>query len=188
MAGEATKNERTETSTKQESMADGVEAKSEIPSNDVRARESRAEAIIRRNVLWALVAGVLPVPAVDLVAIKGTQLKMLKELADLYEVRFTQDVAKALLGTLISSTWSVGVGTTLGYGLAKFVPVVGSALGIISTPLVAGATTHALGKVFMMHFETGGTFLDFDPNAMRSHFRSELEKAKRTVATMRQEP
>ncbi|MDC3955512.1 YcjF family protein [Polyangium jinanense] len=188
MAGEATKDERTETSTKHEPMADGVEAKSEVPSNDVRARERRAEAILRRNVLWALVAGVLPVPAVDLVAIKGIQLKMLKELADLYEVKFTRDVAKALLGSLVSSTWSVGVGATLGYGFAKFVPVVGSALGLLSTPLIAGATTHALGKVFVMHFETGGTFLNFDPNAMRSHFRSELEKAKETVAAMQQEP
>ena len=188
MAGEAAKVDRIETSTKHEVMADGAEVKSEVDSNDVRSHASRAEAIIRRNVLWTLVAGVLPVPAVDLVAIKGIQIKMLKELADLYEVKFTRDVAKTLLGSLISSTWSVGMGTTLGYGLAKFVPVVGSALGIISTPLVAGTATYALGKVFLMHFETGGTFLNFDPNAMRSHFRSELEKAKKTVAKMQQGP
>ncbi|MDC0747896.1 YcjF family protein [Polyangium mundeleinium] len=170
MAGEATKADRTKTFTKDDSRA------------------GRAEAIIRRNVLWALVAGVLPVPVADFVAIKGVQLKMLRELADLYEVKFTHEVVTMLVGSLISSTWSVGVGATLGYGLVKLVPVVGTALGLISTPLVAGAATYALGKVFTMHFETGGTFLDFDPNAMRSHFRSEFEKAKETVATMQQEP
>ncbi|MDI1443591.1 DUF697 domain-containing protein [Polyangium sp. 6x1] len=161
---------------------------SEIESNDVRPHAGRAEAIIRRNVLWSLVGGVLPVPVVDVVAIKGVQLKMLKELADLYEVSFTRDIAKTLVGTLISSTGSVGVGATLGYGFVKLVPGVGTALGIISTSVVAGAATYALGKVFMMHFETGGTFLDFDAAAMRSHFWSELEKAKETVAKMQQEP
>jgi uncharacterized protein (DUF697 family) len=179
MAGEATKVEQPEASTA---------GTSEVRSNETRPHAVRAEALIRRNVLWALVAGVLPVPVVDLIAIEGVQLKMLKELADLYEVKFTHQIAKTLVGSLISSTWSVGVGATLGYGLVKFVPVVGTALGIISTPIVAGAATYALGKVFMMHFEAGGTFLDFDPIAMRSYFKSELETARETVAKMQQEP
>jgi len=164
-----------------------AEVKVEVKSNDLHSHASQAEAIIRRNVLWALVAGVLPVPIIDFVAIEGVQLKMLKELTNLYGVKFTQNLAKTLVGSLISSTWSVGVGATLGYGLVKFVPVVGPALGIITTPLVAAATTNALGKVFMMHFEAGGTLLDFDPNSMRSYFKTEFEKAKETVAKMQQE-
>ena len=191
MASETPKVEQTETSAKSEVRADGAEVKSEVKAEvkapDLRSHAGAAEAIIRRNALWALVAGVLPVPLIDFVAIEGVQLKMLKELADLYGLQFTQNLAKPLLGSLISSTWSVGVGATLGYGLLKFVPVVGPALGIISMPLIAGATTNALGKVFMMHFEAGGTLLNFDPDAMRSYFKSEFEKAKETVAKMQQE-
>jgi len=186
MDGEATNDKKTAAST--EPKDDGAEAKSTAKPNEARSLARPAETIIRLNVLWTLVAGVLPVPIVDLVAIEGVQLKMLKELADLYEVSFTQDIAKTLLSSLISSTWSVGVGATIGYGLVKFVPVVGAALGIVSTPIVAGAATYALGKVFMMHFEAGGTLLNFDPSAMRSFFKSEFEKAKDTVAKMQQEP
>jgi hypothetical protein len=32
-----------------------------------------------------------------------------------------------------------------------------------------------------MHFESGGTLLDFDPRAMRGHFKQEFEKAKISV-------
>ena len=34
---------------------------------------------------------------------------------------------------------------------------------------------------------TGGTFLDFDPHAMRAYFRQEFEKAKVVVDRMRKE-
>ncbi|MGK4008335.1 DUF697 domain-containing protein [Sorangium sp. So ce1036] len=195
MSTESARVKQTETSATHEVLTDGTEVKSEIKS-EVKAQGApadgqwsiyRAEAIIRRNVLWALVAGVLPVPVVDFVAIEGVQLKMLKELTDLYGVKFTQNIAKTLIGSLISSTLSVGMGATIGMGLVKFVPVIGTTLGMVSTPLMAGAATNALGKVFMMHFEAGGTLLNFDPNAMRSYFRSEFEKSKETVARMQQE-
>lgn len=185
MATVATEAKQTDSSVKQQAAAD-------TNSNEARpidgpSLNGRAEAIIRRNVLWALVAGVLPVPIIDFIAIEGVQLKMLKELSDLYEVRFTDGVAKKLVSTLLSSLGSVGVGATLGSGLAKLVPVVGTALGMVSTPIIAGACTNALGKAFMMHFETGGTLLDFDPIAMRSYFKSEFDKSKETVARMQQD-
>lgn len=185
MATVTTETKQTDSSVKQQAVAD-------TDSNEARPVDgpqltSRAEAIIRRNVLWSLVAGVLPVPLIDFIAIEGVQLKMLKELTDLYGLRFTEDLAKKLVGTLLTSLGSVGVGATLGFGLAKFIPVVGTALGMVSTPIIAGACTNALGKAFMMHFETGGTLLDFDPVAMRSYFRSEFEKSKETVAKVHQE-
>ena len=57
-----------------------------------------------------------------------------------------------------------------------------TALGIISVPIIGGAFTHATGKVFVLHFEAGGTLLDFDPHKMRRYFKEEFERAKNTVA------
>ena len=46
------------------------------------------------------------------------------------------------------------------------------------TAYVGGATTYAVGKVFIEHFESGGTFLDFDPEKMRDHFQELYEEGK----------
>jgi hypothetical protein len=67
------------------------------------------------------------------------------------------------------------------------VPVLGSTLGVVSVPVFAATFTSALGKIFQMHLETGGTLLDFDPRAVRTHFKKEFEKAKVEVSQMHQE-
>lgn len=154
------------------------------PTVDTVSRVGRAEAIVRRNVLWSLGAGVVPFPLFDAVAITGVQLKMLSELSELYNVPFTESIAKKILGSLIASVGGVALGTIVGSSLMKLVPGVGTALGIMSVPVIGGAATHATGKIFIMHFEAGGTLLDFDPHKMRSHFKQEFEKSRQAVADM----
>ncbi|HRI64197.1 MAG TPA: DUF697 domain-containing protein, partial [Polyangium sp.] len=116
------------------------------------------------------------------IAIATVQLKMLSELSVLYKVDFTESVAKKLIGSLLSSIGGVALGSAVGSSLMKMVPGIGTALGIVSVPLIGGAATHATGTIFVMHFEAGGTLLDFDPHKMRSYFKQEFEKARQTVA------
>ncbi|WP_434047928.1 MULTISPECIES: YcjF family protein [Sorangium] len=147
----------------------------------ISSRAGHADAIIHRNVLWSIGAGVLPVPFLDMLAVTVVQMKLLAELSHLYGVTFREELAKKLIGSLVSGVVGVSSGVLLGGTLAKFIPVVGAALGVVSVPIIAGAVTHATGKVFLMHFEAGGTLLDFDPHAMRAHFREEFERAKTRV-------
>ena len=155
---------------------------------DRKERTGQADALIHRNVLWALGAGVIPLPVFDIVAITGIQMKMLKELSDLYEIKFTQQLVKKSVGALASGLGSVALGTALGGSLAKLIPGLGQTLGVISVPLVAAAFTRATGRIFLMHFEAGGTLLDFDPALMREYFREEFETAKQAVAKMQKSP
>lgn len=150
-------------------------------------RAQEAQAIIRRNVLWALGAGVVPVPIADVLAVMAVQVKMLKEFSDLYGFSFTEGIAKKLVGALLTSLGVVTLGASIGGSMAKFVPVIGTTLGFVSVPILAGAVTHAVGTVFMMHFEAGGTLLDFDPKKMREYFQKEFEKAKHTVTQLHKE-
>jgi uncharacterized protein (DUF697 family) len=163
-----------------------VENKREI-STDPFSRIGRAEAIIQRNVMWSLGAGALPIPIVDILAITAVQIKMLKELSDLYDVGFKASAAKKIIYSLLASLGSVGIGSAVGGTLAKLLPSIGTTIGVVSVPIFAGAFTHAVGKIFLMHFESGGTVLDFDPNAMRSYFKSEYERAREKVARMQKE-
>jgi hypothetical protein len=69
--------------------------------------------------------------------------------------------------------------------LAKAVPGLGTATGMISVSILGGATTYAIGSVFVQHFESGGTLLDFDPKKMRAYFSSKLQEGKGVAATLK---
>jgi hypothetical protein len=49
-------------------------------------------------------------------------------------------------------------------------------------PALALASTVAVGRVFLQHFEAGGTLLDFDPEKMKSYFEAEFNKARTGAA------
>ena len=167
-----------------------VHVYSDVPTNvstaDIQARKEAAEGIIRRNVYWALGAGVVPIPIADILAVSAVEVKLLRELSNLYNVKFTEHIASKIVSSLLTGIGSVGIGAAIGGSLAKIVPVIGTTLGIVSVPVLSGAITHAIGKVMMMHLESGGTLLDFNPIAMRAYFRDEFEKAKVIVAQQHQ--
>jgi uncharacterized protein (DUF697 family) len=62
----------------------------------------------------------------------------------------------------------------------KVIPLVGSLAGLVSLPLVASSATYALGKVFIKHFESGGTLLNFDPESTKKYFQEQFAEAKKT--------
>jgi uncharacterized protein (DUF697 family) len=170
---------------------DGLRDEASPPDSDAlpdsASRIEKAQAIIRRNVFWALGAGVVPVPVVDVMAVMAVQVKMLKEFSDLYGRTFSEGLAKKLVISLFSSAGIVGIGGLIAGSLVKVVPVLGSTLGVVTVPIIAGASAYATGNIFMMHLESGGTLLDFNPVAMRSHFKREFEKSKAVVSQMHQD-
>lgn len=140
-------------------------------------RTEEAGRIVKRNAYWAAGAGLLPIPAVDFVAVTAVQVKMLKELSGLYNLRFSDDKAKKIIGSLVAGTGLAAAGM-LARSFIKAVPVIGQTIGLIGAPLLSGALTQAIGNVFVMHFESGGTLLNFDVEKMRAHFQQELASAK----------
>ncbi len=155
-----------------------------VPPLTPEERLVSAELLVRRNVFWAFGAGILPLPMFDLVAAIAVQIKLIKELSNLYGVTFREDVVKKLLASLVTGVLGMGIGVALAVSATKFIPGIGTALGVMATPITLGALTYAVGKVFIMHFEAGGTLLDFDVAGMRAHFKAEFESGKDIVARM----
>ncbi len=151
------------------------------------ARLRQVEGIVRRNVYWALGIGIIPFPIVDIVGLVGVELKMIKELSDVYGVKFTENTAKSIVTSLAVSVGSVGIAELIGGSLLKVIPAIGQIVGVVGVSVVSAAFTQALGSVFIMHFEAGGTLLSFKPDTMRDFFRKEFEKAKATVSNLRAE-
>lgn len=141
------------------------------------SRPQQAQAIVRRYMPWAAGAGVLPMPGIDLAAITAVQVRMLARLSALYGVPFREEAGKSAIGALLSTLVQYTFSGHIAWAM-KAVPVAGPLLGIAVLPAFAAATTYALGRVFITHFESGGTFLEFDPKQVEEHFRAEFDKAR----------
>tara|TARA_B110000208_G_C11784704_1_gene435169 strand:- start:1415 stop:1942 length:528 start_codon:yes stop_codon:yes gene_type:complete len=132
----------------------------------------------------AMGVGLIPVPLVDFAAISLIQLKMVHSLAKHYDIPFSKDVGKAVISSLVGGVLPAPVG--MGFAsLTKAIPVVGPLIGAASVPLFAGASTYALSRVFIQHFEAGGTFLSFDPEAVRDYFFEQYQKGKSVFKDMK---
>ena len=141
-------------------------------SND---RQVQALKIVKANMGWATGAGFVPVPLLDLVAITGVQLRMVKSLSDLYEVPFRKEAVKSVIGAIVGGGSAFLLSAPVA-SMMKVVPVVGYFLSTFVEPAAAAASTFALGKVFIQHFESGGTLLNLDPEAMRHYYYEEYQK------------
>lgn len=135
------------------------------------ARITEAHHLVRKYTLGAMAVGVIPLPVVDLAVLTGLQLDMLHSLSQRYEIPFSRDLAKSILSVLMSDTL-VFVTATPVASLIKIVPILGQISGTISMVTLGGAATYATGKVFIQHFESGGNFLDFDPEKAKTHFQA----------------
>lgn len=149
-----------------------------------RALDSHARTVIRNNVYLAAAAGVIPFSYVDTAALIVVQLKMLKELSEVYDVSFRGDIGRSAVGALLATVAPKALaGGVLGSGLLHMAlssfPVVSAGVRFATMPLFGSAFTYALGKVFQMHFASGGTFLTFDAAAVKDYFVQTFEAARR---------
>ena len=138
-------------------------------------RDELAEQAVTRFSAWSAAAGVIPVPFVDMLAVGGVQIQMLRTLAEIYGVPFSDNIGKSILATTLGSVIPAGVAAPAA-SMLKFVPVIGTAVASITMPVVSAGATYALGKVFIQHFASGGTLLDFDPGEYREFMKRQTNK------------
>jgi uncharacterized protein (DUF697 family) len=149
-------------------------------SSDV-SREMRANDVVNRYAAWAAAAGVIPVPLVDVLAIGGVQLRMLRRLSEVYGVAFSENRIKSYVAALVGSILPASAAAPAAMGVAsvlKFVPIVGTTIASLSMPAFSAAATYAVGKVFIQHFGSGGTLLDFNPKDYVEFMKAQNERAK----------
>jgi uncharacterized protein (DUF697 family) len=148
-------------------------------------RFESANDIVKDYALWSAGFGLVPLPIIDLAAITATQVRMTSELnkhyrrwhPERYDERFSHERVRAIIASLIGGSVPVVAGSGIG-SLLKGIPVIGQVLGLVTTPVFAWASTVAVGRVFIEHFESGGTLLDFDAEKMRHYYYKQFEAAK----------
>lgn len=148
-------------------------------------RTANANRVITGYVLGSMAAAVIPIPVADLAAVAAVQLKMLHSLANTFNLPFKKDWGKAALSSLIGGVLPIASTPLVLSSLVKFIPVGGQIVGMSTQAVLNGATTYAVGKVFVQHFASGGTFLTFDPQKVRAYFLAQMEEGKKVVADLK---
>jgi uncharacterized protein (DUF697 family) len=137
-------------------------------------KHEQARAIVKRYALYSAGAGLIPVLFLDGAVVAGVQLKMLAELSKVYGVPFRENLGKAAIaaaaGFIIPHAGALGALSGAATGLCV--------LGAPLAAAFAAAYSWAMGQMFIQHFESGGTFLNFKPEAIRQYFRTQFEKVQ----------
>jgi uncharacterized protein (DUF697 family) len=151
-------------------------------------REETASKLVDRFAVWSGVAGLIPLPVIDLLAVGGLQVQMLRRLSQIYDVEFSENRGKAVIaalaGTMIPATSGMGAASAL-----KTVPILGAIASGFVMPVLSAGATFAIGKAFVQHFESGGTLLDFNPPDYREFVKAQKQmwdsrsKAKKTESS-----
>lgn len=156
------------------------------PASAPSPRLQEAHEIVKTYVNASVGTALIPIPLVDIAALTAVQLKMLHSLSQHYQIPFVKDVGKSITASLLGGLITSSTSPSLALSAAKLLPGYGSALSLVSLTVVGGASTYAIGRVFIQHFESGGTFLDLDPEAVRSHFYREFEAGQDSLKNWRQ--
>ena len=139
-------------------------------------RNSEAQNIVKNNVMSSMASGLIPVPLFDMITLTNIQFHMIQTLAEHYEVP-VDNINRSLITSLISGT--LPVASMLGLGsIIKSIPGIGTLAGSGGVLIISGATSYAVGQVFIKHFEGGGTLQDFNPGTARKYFSDEFKKGK----------
>ena len=148
-------------------------------------RHETAAKLVDRFAVWSGVAGLIPLPFVDVLAVGGLQVQMLRRISQLYDVQFSENRGKALIaslaGTMIPVTSGMGAASAL-----KGIPLLGMVASAFVMPVLSAGATYAIGKAFIQHFESGGTLLDFNPPDYKEFIKAQKEmwdsRSKRSSA------
>ena len=156
-------------------------ATTEVISEDIR--DKLAAQTVGKYAAWTAAAGVLPFPLLDTVAVGGLQIQMLRRLAEIYDTPFSENAGKSVLASLVGAILPASVASTASFGvlsLLKGFPVVGGTLAAVTMPALSAGSTYAIGRVFIQHFASGGTLLDFNPHDYREFMKAQAEKRAAT--------
>jgi uncharacterized protein (DUF697 family) len=139
------------------------------------SRRATAVKLVERFSLWSGAAGLIPLPLVDLAAVGGVQVRMLSRISKIYGVPFSENLGKALIaglaGSMIPVSSAIGAASVI-----KGVPLFGSVISAFAMPAMSAGATYTIGMVFIQHFASGGTLLDFNPRDYRDFLKAQREK------------
>jgi len=156
-----------------------------METKEEKIQEKSIDDILKIHVYWAVGAGLIPLPVVDIAAVTAIQVDMLKQICTYYKIDYSEESGKTWITALVTSTMT-SVLARVGSSALKFIPVVGTFLGATSMAILSGASTYALGQAFMHHFENGGTFGNINEDKVKEIYKEQVKEGKKIAEKLKE--
>jgi len=124
----------------------------DTPNPLAARRRAFARRIVERHRNYAALGGLVPLPAANIAGVAAINLRMVKQLSELYGIPFHRDRTRAFIIALIAGVAPTGAGLAASSTLMWIVPG-GLVWGLGAAALTAGALTRGIGAVFVESFE-----------------------------------
>jgi methyl-accepting chemotaxis protein len=138
---------------------------------------------LKKHVSLSMGVALIPIPIVDFVSVTAIQMSLLSEIAEKFGVPFSKEKVKSLLFSLVGGSIPVAANMPVA-SMIKSIPVIGSVSGLITMPIISGASTYAVGKLFIQHFADGGTFSNFEPQNAKEDYAKMSEEGMRIASDL----
>lgn len=142
-----------------------------------------ADDIVKNHVLLSSAVGLFLSSGLDIAAVTGIQYRMAKKLAELYEVPFEGQEVRTVLSALSFSTiarlFSSGASVLFNPNEKS-----GRWSEGLTNAAVIGFFTGAVGKIYSLHFERGGTLEGLGIDQFVELAREQVERGELNPATI----
>ncbi|MEO8698503.1 MAG: DUF697 domain-containing protein [Kofleriaceae bacterium] len=145
---------------------------------DPAKRREKVDAIIRKHVVWASGAGLIPIPLADVAAVTAVQVTMLKELTKQYGSELPESALQNFVTALTG-----GMLARIGASAIKAIPGIGTFLGAASMSILSGASTYGVGQVAKGQLEIRGDLAN-DMGKAKRDYKAEYDRGKDYVSKL----
>src|SRR6185295_17241741 len=136
-------------------------------------REAGAMKIVHKYMVYSAGAALIPVAIVDVTVLAGIHVSLNKQLCDYYEVEFSEHTARNVLIAILASLIPGSLSSLATRKTLALLPLTTYVFGMFGMSAFSAFVSFGLGKIFIRHFESGGTLRDFDVKHIKgvfSHF------------------
>ena len=164
--------------------AERAERKDKTEKPVVAAEQPVTESmrIVKMHARIAAAVGLVPGGLLNFAVLLPVQVVMVWRIARAFGQGVGKEQVRGVLLSLFGALIPAGIGHGAGIAIASLPAMVaGTVVYFVATPILAYALTRAVGNVFIMHFESGGTLLTFDPKSFTEYFVNEFKKAGGTL-------
>jgi len=176
MVGKKTDDAKTEAPVAEAPQAENTEAVAAEKRELVVVPPERQKKLLQYHTWAAMAVGLVPLPMVDFAGVMVIQLNLIRKLAQEYHVKFFEGTVENVISALIGAVIPAGASKSIAASLSQLIPGIGHTVSVITMPILGGATTYAVGKVFIQHFAAGGTILTFDPEKVKDFYEEALKE------------
>lgn len=168
----------TPSTTTKEPILDTAGNGKNLPAKAPRSnKDEQADSIIKRYALFGTATGIIPTFGLDVAALTAVQVKMIKEIANVYEFNIDDQMIRTSITTGVTSL--IGrLATGVISSLTKAISPLKFLIGGATQAALNGFLTAEVGKIYQARMANGQNPADVTVSEIVNHVIAQIQEGK----------